>query len=55
MERFRIHADVMLQITRDAFISSAIAARTGEICMISMYSQIVRPCPMLFSDARVAL
>jgi len=45
----------MLQITRDAFISSRIVARTGEICMISMYSQIARPRPMPMLDACLAL
>jgi hypothetical protein len=41
------HVVVMLQITRDAFISSALLARTGEICMISMYPQIAPSRPML--------
>jgi hypothetical protein len=43
-----------LQNARDAVISADFIARTEEICMISMYSQIApsRPMPML--DARVA-
>jgi len=45
----------ILQIPRDAVISPAFIARTGEICMTIMYSQIApsRPMPML--DACVAL
>ena len=40
---------VMLQIARDAFISSALSLEPGRICMISMYSQIApsRPMPVL--------
>jgi hypothetical protein len=36
-----------LQISRDAFISNALSLEPGRICMISMYSQIVRPRSML--------
>jgi hypothetical protein len=38
---------VMLQISRDASISSALSLEPGRICMTSMYSQIVRPRSML--------
>jgi hypothetical protein len=44
-----------LQNPRDAAISAAFIARTGEICMTIMYSQIVPSRPMLMLDARVAL
>jgi hypothetical protein len=40
----------ILQITRDAFISSALSLEPGRICMISMYSQITHPCPMFMLD-----
>jgi hypothetical protein len=44
-----------LQKPRDAAISADFIARTGEICMISMYSQIASSRPKPVSDARVAL
>jgi hypothetical protein len=43
-----------LQNARDAAINADFIARTGEICMISMTSQIVPSRPMLMLDARVA-
>ena len=45
----------ILQITRDAFISTASSLEPGRICMISSYSQIERPRPMLMLDACFAL
>ena len=45
---------VMLQISRDAFISSALSLEPGRICMISMYSQIVRPRSMLSPGDRAS-
>jgi hypothetical protein len=45
----------MLQITRDAFIRAALSLEPGRICMISSYSQIERPRPMLMLDVRSAL
>ena len=45
---------VILQNVRDAVISADFIARTGEICMISMYSQIAPRRPMLMLDARLA-
>jgi hypothetical protein len=41
-----------LQNRRDAAISTAFIARTGEICMISMYSQIAPSRPKLMLGAR---
>jgi hypothetical protein len=46
----------MLQITRGAFISGGLLSlEPGRICMISSYSQIERPRPMLVLDACFAL
>jgi hypothetical protein len=44
-----------LQNPRDAAISAAFIARTGEICMIIVYSQIVPSRPKLMLDACLAL
>jgi len=42
----------MLQNAGDAFISSPSSLEPGGICMISSFSQIARPHPMLALDAR---
>ena len=47
----RAHAVVMLQITRDAFISSALSLEPGRICMISSNSQTARSRSMPMLDA----
>jgi hypothetical protein len=44
-----------LQNTRDAVISAAFIARTGEICMTIVYSQIAPSRPKLMLDACLAL
>jgi hypothetical protein len=44
-----------LQNPRDAAISADFIARTGEICMIMMTSQIAPSRPMLMLDACLAL
>ena len=51
MNRFALYALVILQITRDAFISSALSLEPGRICMISSYSQTARPRSMPMLDA----
>jgi hypothetical protein len=43
----RHHVLVMLQITFDASISSALSLAPGRICMIAMYSQIASSRSML--------
>jgi hypothetical protein len=45
-------AVAMLQITRETFISGVLSLEPGRICMISSYSQIERPRPMLVLDVR---
>ena len=44
-----------LQNSRDAAISPAFIARTGEICMTIVISQIAPSRPMLMLDACLAL
>jgi hypothetical protein len=44
-----------LQNLRDAAISAAFIARTGEICMTIVYSQIAPSRPKLMLDACLAL
>jgi hypothetical protein len=51
----RTHAVVILQIARDAFISSALSLEPGRICMISSYSQTARPRSVFMLDACLAL
>jgi hypothetical protein len=45
----------ILQIARDASISTTSSLEPGGICMISMYSQIAPSRPMLMPDACLAL
>ena len=45
----------ILQTPRDAAISADFIARTGEICMTIVYSQIAPSRPMLMLDACLAL
>jgi hypothetical protein len=47
--------DAILQNPRDAAISADFIARTGEICMIIVTSQIAPSRPMLMLDAWLAL
>jgi hypothetical protein len=59
MTQSRMFADVVhretLQIAPDAFISSRIVTRAGEICMTMIISQTAPSRSQFMSDAGVAL